>query len=111
MASRSGQSNRRTPSSNARRSPVFSFSTMSPRPSSFNRCSINSPSAYRRKLRDLLDAHDLQAEGERARAVEFRDKHALSLTEHELAGADLQRQAMAEQHRPQVCVRVQPIAV
>ena len=46
-----------------------------------------------------------------ARAVELGDQHALPLPEHELAAADLQRQAVAEQHRAQVRVGVQAIAI
>ena len=46
-----------------------------------------------------------------ARAIEFGDEHALPLPEHELAAADLQREAVAEQHGAQVRVGIEAIAI
>ena len=57
------------------------------------------------------DAEDLHAQRARARAVELRHQNPLPLPEHDFAAADLQRQAVAEQHRAQVRVGVHAIAV
>ena len=53
----------------------------------------------------------LYADGAGARSIELGDEDALPLAEHQLAAADLQRQAVAEQHGAQVRVGVHAIAV
>ncbi len=99
-----GSRTARTPSSAPSRSPASSLSAMSARPRARRRERTVAFAPPRR-------SHDHDAQRARARPVEFGHEHALPLPEHDLPAADLQRQAVTEQHRPQVGVGVVPVAV
>ena len=59
---------------------------------------------------DLLDADDLNPNRARPRAVELGHQQPLPLPEHHFPAADLQRQRVAQQQRPEMRVGVGAIA-
>src|SRR5688572_17611768 len=71
---------------------------MSPRPSLCNRWRT-------------LDPHDLDPDRSLPRPVELRHQQALPLPEQNLSSCDLEREAVPEQHRAQMRVRIHAIAV